>query len=125
MSVLAAPDLDTRADLPAPDWVWRISWRGRSWTDNDLTGQHLAVLSILRTDDDWRALDIPGAFAEAKASVADGYMRLVNMLIALISVDRAPEGTDDAQAAKATTEAIAEVTRAAASEIVGAISFRQ
>jgi hypothetical protein len=125
MMLLAPPDLDTRVELPRPDWSWRITWRGRSWTDNDLTGQHVAVLAILNSRDDWADLNMTEAIHEAITSVIDGPLRLVNMIIALASVDRSPEGTPEDEAQEVTALTIQEVRAVPMVEIISAIEFNR
>jgi hypothetical protein len=125
MNTLTPPDLSTHVELPAPSWSWRITWRGRSWTDLDLTAQHVAVLVILNGRDDWLDLSMTDAVHEAVSGVVDGPMRLVNMVCALVSVDRTPEGTPDELASVATAHAISEVRAVPIVEIISAITFNR
>lgn len=100
---------------------WTISWRGRSWTDRDLTGQHLATLAILSGDD--RFADLSITEAEIVEYPRLGYMRLMNLLGALVSV-AVTDGIDDpSEAQDAMTKSLTEIQSASADEILGSVSF--
>lgn len=115
-----------RTPKPKPvDWTWKITWRGKSWTDADLTGQHLAVLVMMSGSDEWGQLSIPEALAKAKAEVLDGFMRLFYMLAAFVVVDRVPDDTPEAEAHEMTVRALDEIRKASAEEIIGAISVNR
>lgn len=107
------------------DWAWRITWRGKQWTDLDLTVQHLGVLALLSGNDDWESLDVEHGIAAARAGVMDGYMRLVNMLCAFAFVDRVPEGTPEDDAQELGAKAIDEVRKVTAVELLDAFSVNQ
>lgn len=36
---------------------WRITWRGKSWTDADVTGAHMAAIVGVTGDKTWAGLD--------------------------------------------------------------------
>lgn len=120
---LRAPALDARPrDLPPPaTWAWRITWGGKSWTDQDLTVRHLGVLTILSGDDDWEALDVPTKLAVARQGVLDGYMRLVNMVAAFVAVDRTPESMPAEEAQAVMTATLAELSGSTVDDIFGAV----
>lgn len=100
---------------------WTIRWRGCLWTDADLTGQHLATLALISGDDRFDDLSITEA--EVRAYPSLGYMRLMNLLCALMAVE-ACDGIDDPdEAQQAIVEALAEIQAASAEEIIGAVSF--
>lgn len=65
----------------APPKSWRIEWRGRSFRESDLTGEHLAVLAVLNGQDDWSQLDM------AQVSPTLGPVRLMLMIAAFLVVD--------------------------------------
>lgn len=97
---------------------WSITWQGKTWTDADLTGQHLAQLALLSGDDRFERLVIKED--EIRAYPSLGFMRLLNMLSALVSVDVANE-YDDADEVAA---ALKEIQQASAEDIIGAVTFR-
>jgi hypothetical protein len=111
MTLLEAPNPTTAVDLPRPG-AWSIEWRGRRWTDADVTGQHLATLALLTGSDDFESLDV---------DPRHGHQRLMSMLMALICVDRS-QGVDDAEAVtEVMALALEEVAKASADEILGAL----
>ena len=101
--------------------AWAIEWRGTTWTDDDLTGQHLATLALISGDDRFESLDITED--EVRVYPSDGYMRLMFMVSAFATVE-ACNGIDDPDEAQvATTRALAEIQAASADEILGCIKF--
>jgi hypothetical protein len=125
--MLADPDVSTRASLPRPGG-WRIVWRGRTWADTDLRGKHLATLALLTGgEDSWTSLDLSAPPDDTPAcgwadlvEVNDprrGFVRLMNVLLAFLTVDY--EQGDGAGSARA----VAEVAEASAEEIVGSLRF--
>jgi hypothetical protein len=113
MTILEAPTAATAVDLPRPGG-WRITWRGKSWTDADVTGQHLATLALLSGTDDFAQLDI---------DPRHGHQRLMSMLMALVAVDRA-DGLEDVDAVTdLLAVALSEVAGAPADEILAALTF--
>lgn len=100
---------------------WTIRWRGSEWTDADLTGQHLATLALISGDDRFEDLSIPES--ELRAYPSLGYMRLMNLLCALVAVE-ACDGIDDPDVAQeAVARALSVIQSASADEILGAVSF--
>lgn len=104
----------------ATEWSWRITWQGKSWTDADLTGQHLAALALISGDDRFETLQV--SEDEIRAYPALGHQRLMNLLGALVVVDTADTFGDDRDELAA---ALAEISEAKADEILGCVSFRQ
>lgn len=107
------------------DWSWRITWRGQSWTDNDLTVQHLGVLALLSGGDEWTDLDLEAALEQARLEVVDGYQRLVNMVCAFVIVDQVPDGLPEDAAHQRTVIAMNGVRKAPAVEMIGAFSVNR
>jgi hypothetical protein len=113
MTTLESPNPATAVDLPRPGG-WTLEWRGRKWTDADVTGQHLATLALLTGTDDYASLDV---------DPRHGHQRLMSMLMALVSVDRS-QGMEDADAVAAMlTEVLQEISKASVDEILGALKF--
>lgn len=100
------------------DWSWRITWQGKSWTDADLTGQHLAALALISGDDRFEGLRIEAD--EIKAYPALGHQRLMNLLGALVVVDTADTFGDDQDELAA---ALDEIRQASADDILGCVEF--
>lgn len=105
---------------PSSDWTWRITWQGRSWTDLDLTGQHLATLALISGDDRFKDLDI--SEAEIRVYPALGHQRLMNMIAALSVVATSETFGDDTDEIAAALE---EVQKAPAVDIFGAVEFNR
>jgi len=101
--------------------TWSINWRGDSWTDDDLTGQHLATLALISGDDRFKNLEL--SEAEVTGYPSEGYMRLMFMLSAFVVVAACNEVADDDAAQAATSVALTEIQAASADEILGSISF--
>lgn len=99
---------------------WRITWRGSSWTEDDLTGQHLATLAIIAGDDAFDLLRLTPV--EAREYPRRGFMRLMYMVSAL-AVTEATDGLDDEDAQRVLVETLSEIQKAPAEEIVAALSF--
>lgn len=100
---------------------WTIRWRGSEWTDADLTGQHLATLALISGDDRFEDLSITEA--EVRAYPSEGYMRLMNMLCALVAVDVSDDTDNPDVAQQRITEALSVIQQASAEEIIGCVSF--
>lgn len=100
-------------DVLAPPGRWRIEWQGRTWSEDDLTGAHLALVALLNGVDDWATLDV------ANLDPRIGPVRLMNLLAAFIAVD--------AGIVMANPSALAEVIRsvgdAPAEELLAAVRF--
>ena len=100
----------------APTAPWRITWRGQSWAESDLTGQHLAVLALITGRDDYDMLEI---------SPVNGHQRLMMLIAACVTVDRTmgadPESPDEI--ATTVAESVDEVSKASVDEILGALTF--
>lgn len=62
---------------------WQITWNGNSWTDDDLTGAHLAVIMALQGVDSWE-------FCNPLA----GPVKLLGVMAALVSVAEQRAVTD-------------------------------
>jgi len=101
--------------------TWQIEWRGRTWTDDDLTGQHLATLALISGDDRFESLQLTPD--EVVAYPTEGYMRLMFMVSALAAVDACNSLDDDDEAQAATVRTLAAVQAATADEIIGCIKF--
>lgn len=104
----------------ATEWAWRITWQGKSWTDADLTGQHLAALALISGDDRFESLQV--SEDEIRAYPALGHQRLMNMLGALVAVDIAEAFNGDADELAA---ALAEISEAKADVILGCVEFNR
>lgn len=113
MTIIEAPDPTTAVDLPRPG-AWTIRWRGSRWTDADVTGQHLATLALLSGSDDFDSLD---------PDPRHGHQRLMQMIMALVCVQRAENGTEVEDVTHTLAVALDEVAKASADEILGALAF--
>lgn len=96
-----------RRQIPAPaiePWVkpWRITWAGRSWTDEDVRVRHLALVAVIQGKDDWSDM-----------SPWRGPIRLCAWIQALLVV----AGVDEATAR-------ASVSTAKVADLVAALSER-
>lgn len=91
---------------------WRLKWRGLTFREEDLTGEHLAVLASLNQRDEWSDLDVAGAYSPTL-----GPVRLMSMLTAFLVV----------RSGASTTEAIAGivsmVAKASADELLSTLSL--
>lgn len=91
---------------------WALFWRGRAFSESDLTGQHLAFLALLTGSDEYEALDI---------NPLAGHQRLMQMLTAFVCVERTAGLDDPAKAGDEMAAAIKEIAEASADEILGAL----
>lgn len=115
MTTLTAPNPTTAVDLPKPGG-WAIFWRGHTFTDRDVSGQHLATLSLISGSDDYVNLDI---------DPRHGHQRLMMMISAFVAV-QATVGMDAADADKVAAvigQAVQEVASASADEILSSLKF--
>lgn len=79
---------------------WKITWNGRSWTEDDLTGTHVALIVTVQESDSWAMLN-PLA----------GPLHLIGVLAAFIALaDNRPVG-----------DVAAELFRARAKDLADAI----
>jgi len=92
---------------------WKITWRGKTWAESDLTGRHLSVLSLITGRDDFDALEM---------SPTQGHQRLMMMIAACMVVDAGAVGDTD-EAAALMAESMDEVANAPVEEILGALTF--
>lgn len=99
---------------------WTIRWQGHTWTDQDVTVEHLATLAIISGDDSFGSLELTPDVI--KDYPGEGYMRLVFMLSALAGV-AACEGLDGDEAQGELTIALADIQRASADSVLAAITF--
>lgn len=113
MTILEAPNPSTSVDLPRPG-AWSLHWRGRVFRESDLTGQHLATLALLTGSDDFGALDL---------DPRHGHQRLMQMLMAFITVESAGDVADGDELADIIAAKINEVSRASVDELLGAIRY--
>jgi len=115
MSMLAPPDQSTRVDAVRPG-SWSISWRGLHFSEEDLTGQHLSVLSLIVGSDDFSALDI---------DPRNGHQRLMMMIAAFVVVRAAASANDGSAEAMGGIVAgvMEDVASAPVEEILGSITF--
>lgn len=79
MTTLAAPRPDTLVDLPAPR-RWVITWEGQRFTEQDVTGEHLAYIALLTGVDSWEHI----ALDELDPSI--GPLRLMWLITAFVAV---------------------------------------
>lgn len=115
---MTATMLASPAAPKLPDWS--ITWRGHSWSDSEITVEHLAALAVISGDDSFGALmldpvvirDYPG----------QGYMRLVFMLSALAVVE-ACKGLEGDEAAAMSAWTLEEIQRSTADAVLGSIRF--
>lgn len=99
---------------------WTITWGDTSWTDDDLTGQHLATLALISGDDRFEDLSITAD--EIAVYPGEGFMRLMNLIAALVAVEVSGDLDDDAAQA-AVAVALAEIRDASADTILGSVRF--
>ena len=104
----------TMTEAPKP--AWRITWRGDTWAESDMIGQHLSVLALVTGRDDYDMLEI---------SPVNGHQRLMMLITAFVTVKRSddmdPEDTD--AVATVVAESVDEVAKATVDEILGALSY--
>lgn len=100
---------------------WTITWRGQSWTDDDLTGLHLATLALISGDDRFEDLTITPE--EVALYPALGFMRAFNLLRTFVLV-AALDGTDGDEANEIDGRVLDELKAATADELIGAFAFR-
>ncbi len=115
MTTLEAPNPITAVDLPRPG-AWSLHWRGKTFHESHVTGQHLATLALLTGSDDYESLDV---------DPRHGHQRLMQMLAACVCVDAVrTSGVDDAdQVAVIMASAIDEVSKASADELLGSLRY--
>ena len=100
---------------------WTITWGDQSWTDDDLTGQHLATLALISGDDRFESLSLTAD--EVVEYPSEGYMRLMFMLSAFVTVHVCNGLDDDDEAQEATTLALTDVQSSSADSILASIRF--
>lgn len=113
MTILEAPNPSTGVDLPRPG-AWSLHWRGRVYHEADLTGQHLATLALLTGNDDFEALDL---------DPRHGHQRLMQMLMAFLTVEAAGDVVDGDELAGVIATKIDEVSKASVDELLGALVY--
>lgn len=113
MTTLEAPNPTTSVDLPRPG-AWSLHWRGRTFHESQVTGQHLATLALLTGSDDFEALDI---------DPRHGHQRLMQMLMAFLTVEAAGDVADGDELAGVIATTIDEVARASVDELLGALVY--
>lgn len=116
IDTLSMPDVATLAELPRPG-AWSIQWRGNTYGEADVTGQHLAVLALIAGTDDFESLDI---------DPRHGHQRLMMMIAAVAavaSVEALGADADEGAVADQVAKAVAEVSAASVDEILGALRF--
>lgn len=113
MTITDTPDTSTAS--PRLD-AWSLHWRGRVFSESMVTGQHLATLALLTGSDDYANLDIDPRF---------GHQRLMQMLTVFVCIDavRTSGVTDADQVALLMADAIDEVSKASADELLGSLHF--
>lgn len=110
----APPIPDTDVDQAPPARPWRLDWRGQSYAEGQLTGQHLSTLALLTGQDHYEALDLnPRA----------GHQRLMMVLTAFEVVRRVKLAADEADAEAIVAEVVADVAAAPAEEILAALRY--
>lgn len=102
------------------DWAWRITWQGKTWTDEDLTGRHLATLALITGDDRFEDLRVDED--EIRAYPLLGHQRLMCLLSALVAVDTAETFDGDESEVAAALE---EIAKAKADDILGCVEFNR
>lgn len=108
---LHAPPAPPTVAKPAPEW--RIVWRGRTFCEVDLTGQHLSTLALLTGTDSYDSLDL---------DPRHGHQRLMQMICAFVAVESAETAEPDEVPGRMAT-AIEQVSKASADEILAALRF--
>lgn len=81
--------------------AWTITWGSKSWTEDDLTGAHAALITILSGKDAWELLD---PFA--------GPVTLMQIIGVLVSVDEQRDPL----------EVVAEIGAAPLKDLLAAVS---
>lgn len=82
--------------------TWLITWDDREWGEDDLTGAHAALITLLSGKDDWGQLD-----------PLKGPMVLMQMLAAFVShADRRPP-----------LDVIADLGRTSLKQLLAAVSL--
>lgn len=99
-AIVSADTPKAAADTQAPKW--QLTWSGKTWSEDDLTGAHLAVLVLIHGQDDWGVV-----------SPTAGPVRLMAVLATFIAIS---DGRD-------VTEVNAELSRASASALLDALTM--
>jgi hypothetical protein len=97
---------------------WKLTWHGDTWTEDDLTVQVIAQLALISGDDRFDQLLVTED--EMASYPALGYMRLVNLLSAFVSVVTMERfGSDQDELAAA----LEEIQRSKAEDVLASLSF--
>jgi hypothetical protein len=103
---------------PAPDErviTWRIEWEGKSYTWDDLTVGHLALVALLSGEDSWETLD--PRFVDPTS----GYMAAAYLLTAFLAQERVIDDMSDVEASDVMASVYAEVGGVKASALADAV----
>lgn len=110
-TVLAAPDPSTRS---APADEWALGWRGREWSSQDLTGDHLAVVAeLLGVAPGWSVVDVRAMHP------ALGPLQTMALIAAFVIV------ADEVRGMSARQAVLDIVRGASVAELLGAIRVRE
>ena len=103
---------------PAPETqaiTWRIEWAGKSYTWDDLTVGHVALVATLAGVDGWETLN---------PSVVDpgtGYMMAAFLLAAFLAAERVDDSMDEDESAAVMAEVFAEVREIRVADLADAV----
>lgn len=81
--------------------AWQLAWQDKRWTEDDLKGRHLSLITVGTGSDTW------------EISPTAGPVRLMAVLAAFIAID------ED----RSYVEVVAELQEASAIELVGSLSI--
>lgn len=113
MTTLEAPNPITAVDLPRPG-AWSLHWRGKTFHESHVTGQHLATLALLTGSDDYQSLDL---------DPRHGHQRLMQMLMAFLTVEASGDVADGEDLAAVIATKIDEVSKASADELLSSLRY--
>ena len=109
-TIFPAPSFSDRRDIEPGTWA--IGWGAHWLFEDEVTGEHLATLILLNSEDSWASCDL-SELAVADPGIGPG--RLMSWIVAMVVV---AEQTDDTERL---IEIVNEVRTAPASKIIASL----
>lgn len=106
-------NIETETEAPDTLPAWSLHWRGKVFSESELTGKHLSVLAMIAGNDTFDLLDMNPTL---------GHQRIMMMLSAFIAVEETRDCGPDEVPDKLVA-VLATVADAPAEEILGSIRF--